>query len=106
MITLATVSLACPGGQQSQGRSDTAPSAMLSPEHDHSQHKSHSHKKGELHIADDGTRFDPPVPKEKIPNEAWACVMGGKVHYAAMKKGNGECPVCGMNLVQHAAHQK
>ena len=53
-----------------------------------------------VHVAENGTRFDPPVAKERIPDEAWACVMGGKVHYASMKKGDGECPVCGMNLVE------
>ncbi len=58
-----------------------------------------------VEVAKDGTRFDPPVPKEKIPNDAWACVMKGTVHYASMEKGEGKCPTCGMNLAQHAAHQ-
>lgn len=58
-----------------------------------------------VEVAKDGTKFDPPVPKEKIPHDAWACVMKGTVHYASMEKGEGKCPTCGMNLTQHAAHQ-
>jgi len=103
-LALSVATLACPGGMTSTGQGGGA-SAMTSPDHDHSTSE-HNHKNGKVHVADEGTKFGPPVAKEKIPDEAWACVMGGKVHYAAMKKGNGKCPLCGMNLVQHAAHQK
>lgn len=51
-------------------------------------------------VAPDGTRFDPPVPASKIPDGAWMCDMNGEVHYASMAQGNGDCPVCGMHLVQ------
>ncbi|HIB66962.1 MAG TPA: hypothetical protein EYO33_18070 [Phycisphaerales bacterium] len=51
-------------------------------------------------VAADGSKFDPPVPVEKIPNGAWACVMDGKVHYASAEKGEGKCVTCGMNLVE------
>lgn len=53
-----------------------------------------------------GTKFDPSVDAKRIPDEAWACVMGGKVHYASMQKGDGTCPVCEMKLIQHAAHSE
>jgi hypothetical protein len=56
-------------------------------------------------VSAEGTKFDPAVPVAQIPDEAWACVMGGTVHYAAMDKGTGKCAICKMNLVQHAAHQ-
>ncbi|MBW2465005.1 MAG: hypothetical protein JRH11_25375, partial [Deltaproteobacteria bacterium] len=46
------------------------------------------------------TRFDPPVEPSKIPDGAWACVMG-TVHYASLDQGDGNCPICGMELVQH-----
>ena len=104
-LALSVATLACPGGMPMPGDTGGPPSssAMTSPDHDHAEH---NHKDGKVHVAEDGTKFDPPVAKEKIPDEAWACVMGGKVHYASMTKGNDKCPLCGMNLVQHAAHQK
>lgn len=106
IVALTTVALACPSGPVSPSNARNS-TAMSSPDHDHSssEHKNHA-AAGKIQIADDGTKFDPPVSKDKIPNEAWACVMGGKVHYASMKKGNGDCPLCGMRLTQHAAHQK
>lgn len=45
----------------------------------------------------DGQRYDPAVEKAEIPEGAWMCDMG-TVHYAAPHAG--ECPVCGMKLVQ------
>lgn len=105
IVALTTVALACPGGGPPSTHNPN-PTAMTSPDHGHSpaEHKDHK-AAGKVHVADDGTKFDPPVSKDRIPDEAWACVMG-KVHYASMKKGNGKCPLCGMKLVQHAAHQK
>lgn len=57
---------------------------------------------GPVVVADDGTRFDPPVDTARLPEGAWACDMGG-VHYASMAKGDGKCPVCGMGLTQPTA---
>lgn len=57
-----------------------------------------------VEVKAEGTKFDPPVAKEKIPDEAWACVMRGTVHYASLDKGTGKCPTCKMKLKQHAAH--
>ncbi len=102
-LALSVTALACPGGVIPPGHAGGSPSAMASPDHDHGEH---AHEDGKVQVAEDGTKFDPPVAAERIPHEAWACVMGGKVHYASMTKGNGKCPLCGMNLVQHAAHQK
>lgn len=46
-----------------------------------------------------GKRFEPAVSSAQIPEGAWYCDMG-TVHYARMHEGDGECPVCGMALVQ------
>ena len=53
-----------------------------------------------VEVAAGGTEFDPAVPASSIPDGSWACVMNDTVHFAASDKGAGECPVCGMNLVQ------
>ncbi len=50
-----------------------------------------------VEVPKDGKRFDPPVKPEQIPMGAWMCDMG-TVHYAAMNKGDGKCPVCSMEL--------
>lgn len=104
IIALAIAALAYPGALSSDCHIP-GKVAMASPDHDHSPSEHKAHADGKVHVADNGTKFDPAVSKDKIPDEAWACVMGGKVHFASMKKGNGECPLCGMNLKQHAAHQ-
>ena len=54
-------------------------------------------------IAAEGTRFDPPVPVSRIPEDTWICDMSGQVHYAAKDKGNGQCPICSMRLVRKTA---
>lgn len=51
-------------------------------------------------LPETGKKFDPSVKASQIPEGAWHCNMNDKVHYAAMKKGDGECPVCGMKLKQ------
>ena len=53
-----------------------------------------------VEVASGGTEFDPAVPLNAIPDGSWACVMDDTVHYASTDKGAGECPICGMNLVQ------
>lgn len=52
-----------------------------------------------VEVADDGTRFEPPVHPEQLPAGVWFCDMG-TVHYARHHKGDGKCPVCGMMLEQ------
>lgn len=54
-------------------------------------------------IAARGTRYDPPVPASRIPENMWMCDMNGQVHYAAKEKGNGRCPICSMHLVHKTA---
>ncbi len=51
-------------------------------------------------VEPDGTRFDPAVDISAIPDGNWVCDMGGKVHYAAGRPGDGKCPVCSMKLVR------
>jgi hypothetical protein len=57
-------------------------------------------------VAKDGTRFDPPVSSDSIPDGAWMCDMNGKVHYAALDKKDGKCPRCSMVLVHKGADGK
>ena len=60
---------------------------------------------GQVTVAAEGTRFDPAVTSTQIPSGVWMCDMNGSVHYAALERGDGECPVCGMNLVQKSDHE-
>lgn len=55
-----------------------------------------------VEVTKEGTKFDPPVKPEQIPEGAWYCDMG-TVEYAALEKGDGKCPVCGMMLKQKTA---
>ena len=105
IAALTTAALACPGSSPNSG---CAPdnTAMASPDHDHSSSEHKAHTKGTVEVTDNGTKFDPAVAKSKIPDGAWACVMGGKVHYASMEKGKGECPLCGMDLQKAESHRK
>lgn len=52
-----------------------------------------------VQIASEGTKFEPPVAPEAIPEGSWMCEMG-TVHYARAHKGDGKCPVCGMHLTE------
>jgi len=52
---------------------------------------------GTVEVPRDGKQFQPAVHKDQIPEGAWFCDMGD-VHYARMTKGDGSCPVCGMEL--------
>lgn len=54
-----------------------------------------------VEVSDDGDEFDPPVQPEQIPAGAYYCDMG-TVEYAAMKEGDGSCPICGMKLKHKA----
>ena len=54
---------------------------------------------GKVAVSAEGTRFEPAVDKSAIPAGAWICDMG-TVHYAALE-GQGPCPVCGMQLLEH-----
>lgn len=105
IAALTTAVLACPGSSPNSG---CAPdnTAMASPDHDHSSSEHKAHTKGTVEVADDGTKFDPPVAKDRMPDGSWACIMGGTVHYASMKKGKGECPLCGMDLKQTKIQRK
>lgn len=56
-------------------------------------------------VSDNGSKFDPPVEAEKIPDGAWICDMNGQVRYASRTPGDGKCPVCSMKLVQKGSEQ-
>ncbi len=56
-----------------------------------------------IEVTDDGANIEPPAEKASLPEGAWICDMG-TVHYARAKKGDGACPRCGMNLVEHKSH--
>lgn len=54
-----------------------------------------------VEVPQKGKEYDPSLPIEKFPKEAWVCDMGGKSHWAAMEKPeDGKCPVCNMMLSQ------
>jgi len=53
-------------------------------------------------VTPEGTKFDPALTKDQVPEGAWMCDMGS-VHYAASDKGDGQCRVCSMDLVQKSA---
>lgn len=56
-----------------------------------------------VEVAKGGTKFDPPVEPEQLPEGAWYCDMGTS-HWAAMEKPeDGKCPECGMKLKQYDA---
>lgn len=55
-----------------------------------------------VEVAKTGTKFEPPVKPEVIPDGAWMCDMG-TVHFASLEKGEGKCPTCGMALKQKGA---
>ncbi|MBU0553725.1 hypothetical protein KKF91_01915 [Myxococcota bacterium] len=55
-----------------------------------------------LVITEAGAEIKPPISKDKIPVGAYYCDMG-TVHYARAVKGDGECPLCHMDLKQMEA---
>lgn len=57
---------------------------------------------GLVTVTAEGSKFDPPVKPEQIPDGAWYCDMG-TVEYARLEKGDGKCPECGMFLKQKGA---
>lgn len=52
----------------------------------------------------DGTKHDPPIALDKVPDGHWYCDMGTS-HYSRAEKGDGKCPLCGMAL-KHMDHAK
>lgn len=52
-----------------------------------------------VEVAAEGSEFDPPIEVAQLPDGVWYCDMG-TVHYASLQPG--ECPLCGMDLVQKA----
>jgi hypothetical protein len=58
---------------------------------------------GKVTVEADGSKFDPAVPVEQMPDGAWACVMGGTVHYASMEEGDGKCDICKMKLLKQGS---
>lgn len=50
----------------------------------------------------EGKKYDPPVAASKIPIGAWYCAMD-TVHFARGEKGDGKCPICGMDLKEKTA---
>ncbi|MFB6373413.1 MAG: efflux RND transporter periplasmic adaptor subunit, partial [Bradymonadaceae bacterium] len=51
----------------------------------------------QVEVPEDGKEFEPAIDPKKLPEGVFYCPMG-KTHWAQHKKGDGECPVCGMNL--------
>lgn len=53
----------------------------------------------QVDVPEDGKEFDPAIAPNKLPDGVYYCPMG-ETHWAQHQKGNGECPICGMNLKQ------
>jgi Cu(I)/Ag(I) efflux system membrane fusion protein len=53
-------------------------------------------------VSEDGEKFEPAINPERLPAGVWYCPME-KTHWAQRKKGDGECPVCGMFLNKKSA---
>ena len=52
-----------------------------------------------LEVPTEGKEFKPPVRPDQLPTGAWYCDMG-LVHWAQLKEGNRQCPLCKMELKQ------
>ncbi len=55
--------------------------------------------------AEVGTKHDPPIALDKVPDGAWYCDMG-TAHYTQAAEGDGKCPLCGMALKKMARAEK
>jgi Cu(I)/Ag(I) efflux system membrane fusion protein len=52
-----------------------------------------------VEVPEDGGEFDPGVSKDRLPDGVWYCPMD-PVHWAQRTEGDGECPICAMDLKQ------
>lgn len=55
---------------------------------------------GMVEVSVEGTTYDPPVTKDRVPAGVWICDMG-TVEYARAEQGDGTCPICNMRLTMH-----
>lgn len=53
-------------------------------------------------VAASGSRFDPPVKIEAVPENSWYCDMG-TVHYAQSEAGDKTCKLCKMKLMHKSS---
>ncbi|MGM0578857.1 MAG: hypothetical protein ACQEXJ_24250 [Myxococcota bacterium] len=74
---------------------------------DHAHEGEGEHHAGEgeeaetVEVAEAGTKFDPPIPSEKLPEGVWYCDMG-TVHWAGQDKPEeGRCPLCKMKVKKY-----
>lgn len=105
MFTVISVSLLVAGCDEESG----PPAALAQESHEHmsdvpSAAEAQDETSGAeyVHVAQSGSRFDPPVSASQIPVGAWMCDMNG-VHFASLEHGDGECPICGMDLKRRTA---
>lgn len=82
---------------------ETAPADKTESSDVHADHARGAAKKSSkatpVSVTREGSEFEPPISKQRIPAGAWYCDMG-TVHYARTAEGDGQCPSCGMTLVQ------
>ena len=59
-----------------------------------------------VEVPEGGIEFDPPIEKDQLPDDQdlWICDMG-TVEWAQPEEGDGECPICGMDLTEHEAEE-
>ncbi|RVU42631.1 hypothetical protein EA187_15705 [Lujinxingia sediminis] len=55
-----------------------------------------------VEVSAEGTKFDPPVQPEQIPEGVYYCDMG-TVHYAIANDGSTRCTLCNMMLTKKSA---
>ena len=58
-----------------------------------------------VEVPEGGKEFKPAIDPEKLPDGVFYCPMGAS-HWAQHEKGDGQCPVCGMNLKEKTSDQK
>ena len=57
-------------------------------------------KKNESSGSEEGEKHNPPIKSADVPEGSWFCDMSDTAHFVRPVKGDGECPVCGMKLVE------
>ncbi len=105
LFSLSLFAGACKKQQEAAAPDETTPTAAAQPapeakKADEKPAEKKAEKLALVEVTKEGNKLDPAVNPEQVPAGAWYCNMGGKVHYAAMDKGDGHCPVCHMMLSQ------
>jgi Cu(I)/Ag(I) efflux system membrane fusion protein len=55
-----------------------------------------------VNVPKGGEEFEPAITPDQLPDGVYYCPMS-KVHWAQPEEGDGQCPICGMNLAEKKA---